>query len=152
MADITKYGFLIDRDVAKATALFPRKRTRTTLQVGLAENASDAKIVELACDRQWIIVTGNGDHFIEEILKYQKKIERKICHDLSGLVILPNGYEIQKRVVPGAEAKLRFGGKKITWSDVWYRNYCVRILKDGSAAVTTFPKCLYCRKLQEKAR
>jgi hypothetical protein len=62
MADISKYGFLIDRDVAKTEALFPRKRARTTLRVSLAENASDATIVELACDRQWIIVTGNGDH------------------------------------------------------------------------------------------
>lgn len=149
MADISKYGFLIDRDVAKAAVLFPRKRTRTTLQMGLREDATDAEIVEVACDRQRIIVTGNGDDFVTEILEYQRRTERKICHDLSGLVILPNGFEVQRRIVPGIEDKLRFSGQRVSWSDVWYKNYCVRILKSGSAEITTFPKCLYCQKLQE---
>jgi hypothetical protein len=150
MAEISHYGFLIDRDVAKAASLFPPKRTRTTLEMGLAEAAPDAAIVELACERRRIIVTGNGDDFIAEILKFQKTTEKKECHDLSGLVILPNGFESQKRALRDIEKRLRFGGRKITWADVWNKNYCVRILKNGNAEITTFPKCLYCRKLEEK--
>jgi len=64
-------------------------------------------------------------------------------------VILPNGFEVQRRIVPGIEDKLRFGGKRLSWADVWYKNYCVRILKSGRAEITTFPKCLYCQKLEE---
>lgn len=150
MADISHYGFLIDRDVAKAASLFPPKRTRTTLEMGLAEDAPDDAIVKLAWEREWIIVTGNGDDFIAEILKFQKTTAKKSCHDMSGLVILPNGFEVQRRVMQGIEKKLRFGGKQITWTDVWYKNYCVRVLKNADAEISTFPKCLYCRKLQEK--
>jgi hypothetical protein len=150
MADVSHYGFLIDRDVAKAASFFPRKRTRTTLQMGLPEDTGDDVIVKLAWERQWIIVTGNGDHFIHQILKFQTKTEKKECHDLSGLIILPNGFEVQKWLLREIEKKLRFGGKQITWADVWYKNYCVRVLKNGNAEITTFPKCLYCRKLQEK--
>jgi hypothetical protein len=98
----------------------------------------------------WCNVTGNGDHFIEEILRFLRKVEKKICHDLSGLIIVPNGFEVQKRVMTGFENKLRFGGKRITWADVWSKNYCVRLRKHSEPVISTFPQCLYCRKLQEK--
>ena len=150
MGEVSKYAFLLDRDVEKAASLFPHKRARTTTAIGLAMDAPDEAIVRLAWERQWIIVTGNGDHFIEEILRFQRKVEKKICHDLSGLIILPNGFEVQKRVMTGIEKKLRFGGKRITWTDVWSKNYCVRLKKDSEPVISTFPKCLYCRKLQEK--
>lgn len=42
------YRFLLDRDVSKAVSLFPARRTRTVAEVGLAENAKDAAIVEKA--------------------------------------------------------------------------------------------------------
>jgi len=150
MADMSKYAFLVDCDVEKAVTLLPHKRTRTTVEMGLAKDAPDAAIVKMAWERAWIIVTGNGDHFINEILRFQRKMEKRICHDLSGLVILPNGFEVQSRVMNAVESKLRFGGKRVTWTDVWSKNYCVRIKKDSEPTITTFPQCLYCRKLQEK--
>lgn len=150
MADVSKYGFLIDRDVVKAATFFSHKRTRTTLQMGLAEDAADEAIVKLAWERGWTIVTGNGDDFTAKILKFQRKMEKKICHDLSGLIVLPNGFEVQKRALVGVEERLRFGGKRITWAEVSSKNLCVKVLKNGSAEISTFPKCHYCLKLQEK--
>jgi len=140
----------VDRDVAKAASYFPHKRTYTTLQMGLAEDASDEAIVKLAWDRQLIIVTGNGDDFTTEMLKFQSKTAKRDCHDLFGLIILPNGFELQKRALAGIEGKLRFGGKHITWADVWSKNYCVRIPKSGNPRISTLPRCIYCLKLQEQ--
>lgn len=150
MADVSKYGFLVDRDVAKSAGSFPRKRTHTTVQMGLAEDASDEAIVRLAWERELTIVTGNGDDFLREMLKFQRRTAKRDCHDLFGLIILPSGFEIQRRVLAGIEEKLRFGGKQITWADVWRKNYCVRIAKNGNPTISTFPQCIYCRKLQEK--
>jgi hypothetical protein len=150
MADQSRYGFLIDRDVVKAVSLFPSKRTSTTLEMGLPENASDAEIVKLACERQRIIVTANGDDFIREIRRYLKTTEKKECHDLSGLVILPNRYECQRRVLDGIGNRLYFDGKKITWNDVWKNNYCVRILRYGKVVISELPKCFYCQKLRDQ--
>jgi hypothetical protein len=41
-----KYGFLLDRDVTKAASLFPAKRVHTIEEVGLPQDATDAKIVQ----------------------------------------------------------------------------------------------------------
>jgi hypothetical protein len=87
-----------DRDVSKAASLFPRKRTKTIADIGLLQNASDAQIVKEACDRQLTIVTGNGDDFVKEINKFlaQTKKASDGCHEVFGLVVLPNGYERQR--------------------------------------------------------
>ena len=87
------YGFLLDRDVSRAEGLFPAKRARTVTQVGLKENATDAEIVMKAWERNLTIVTGNGDDFIREMNKFQARTKRADCHDMFGLVVLPNGYE-----------------------------------------------------------
>ncbi len=150
MADANKYGFLIDRDVAKVASLFPRKRTHTTVEMGLPEDATDERIVELAWERQLIIVTGNGDEFVAKILKFQSKTQKLVCHDLSGLIVLSSGFELQKRLLIVASDRLRFGGTRITWADVWNKNYCVKLRRNSNPEVTRFPQCLYCRKLQEK--
>jgi hypothetical protein len=150
MADVNRYGFLVDRDVAKAADLLPRKRTHTTVEAGLSENADDDAIVKLAWERKWIIVTGNGDEFVARIRKFQRKTEKLDCHELSGLIILPSGFELQKRLLAKAGERLRFDGKRITWADVWSENYCVKLRKNSSPEITKFPKCHYCQKLQEK--
>lgn len=146
---MSEYGFLIDRDVAKVASLFPAKRTRTTLDLGLPANATDAAIVEKAWDRQLIIVTANGDDFVREFHRFLSKTQKKDCRDLFGLLILPSGFEIQKRVLSRVKERMRFGGKPVIWADIWYKNYCVRVLKDSKVEITRFPQCLYCRKLQQ---
>jgi hypothetical protein len=79
--------------------MFPARRTRTVADVGLPENATDAAIVEKAWKPEAIIVTANGDDFLREVRRFLRSTKRKDCHDLFGLVILPNKYEIQKRTL-----------------------------------------------------
>jgi hypothetical protein len=142
------YLFLIDRSAAKAATLFPKHRVLTLGALHIAENASDDEIVRRAWGHSCIIVTANGDDFISAIKKFQKKLMQKECHELNGLIILPNEFEVQKHIVKASGKKLRFGGKKIEWPDVWRDNYCVRLKKSGAPEVKRFPRCFYCEKLE----
>ena len=67
---MTGYRFIFDNDSRKAARFFPRRRIVFLEQAGLTEKASDRKIVEVASDRKWIIVTANGDDFVAEIKRY----------------------------------------------------------------------------------
>jgi hypothetical protein len=140
------YRFLLDRDVSKAVSLFPRRRTCTIADVGLLETAKDAAIVEKAWELEATIVTSNGDDFLREVRKFLKQTKRKDCHDLFGLLILPNKFEIQKRTLGHLAARLRFGGRKITWDDVWRKSLCVRVKATGNPDITRLPQCFYCQK------
>ena len=140
------HRFLFDRDAAKAKELFPKRRCLSMADVGLPDKATDYDIVECACLGQYIIVTCNGDHFVREIHRFLSRTKKKDCHDMSGLVILPNGYEIQRRVVPTVEDKLRLSGHKIGWKDIWQNDCCVRVERNGDVTVTQFPRCRYCEK------
>jgi hypothetical protein len=122
---MTHFRFLLDRDVSKTASLFPKKRTLTVT----SESASDRQIVEQACRDGCIRVTANGKDFRREIDKFLRQTKRRDCHDLYGLVILPSGYEIQKRLLKDIEAQMRYGQKPVSWFDVWRRNYCVRVKK-----------------------
>jgi hypothetical protein len=143
-----KQGFLLDRNFAKAALLLPKKRVRTLADVSLSENATDAQIVRKAWDLRLTIVTANGDDFIREIKKFQDQTKRKDCHEMFGLVILPNGYENQKRVLQIAGERLRLGTEKLTWWDVADKNCCVRIKRVGNPEVKRFPRCFYCQQLE----
>jgi hypothetical protein len=125
-------GFLLDRNAEKAAALFSGKRVRTLAAVGLAENATDAQIVRKAWELSLTIVTVNGDDFVKEISKFQNQTKENDCHEVFGLVILPDGYENQKRLLQKAGSKLRLGTKKLTWWDVAHKNCCVRIKRSGN--------------------
>jgi hypothetical protein len=140
------YRFLLDRDVSKAASLFPKRRARTVADVGLLETAKDATIVEKASELEATIVTSNGDDFLREVRKFLKETKRKDCHDLFGLVILPNKFEIQKRTLGDLAARLRFRGRKITWDDVRRQNLCVRVKAAGHPEITQLPRCFYCQK------
>ncbi len=140
------YKFLLDRDVSKAAYLFPRRRARTVADVGLSETAKDAAIVEKAWELEATIVTSNGDDFLREVRKFLRRTKRKDCHDLFGLVILPNKFEIQRRTLAELGSRLRFNGKKITWDDIWQNNLCVRVVAVGNPEITQLPRCFYCQK------
>lgn len=144
---MTGHRFLFDRDAAKAQGLFPKRRSVSMADVGLADNATDRAIVERACSDKYIVVTCNGDDFVREFERYLSQTKkRKECHDMSGLVILPNGYEIQRRVLRGLEKKLRLDGRKIDWKDVSEKDCCVKVEKNGDVKVTRFKRCFYCEK------
>jgi hypothetical protein len=87
--------------------------------------AKDRQIVEAACELESVIVTGNRRDFEREILRFQRLTKRKDCHELWGLIVLPNGLLRQKRVLKYAEKRLRFQGKALRWGDVWRGNYYV---------------------------
>jgi hypothetical protein len=140
------YKFLLDRDVSKAVTFFPRRRASTIADVGLSESASDAAIVEKAWELEATIVTANGDDFLREVRRFLRQTKRKDCHDLFGLVILPNRFEIQRRTLADLGFRLRFDGKKISWDDVWQRNLCVRVRTVGNPEITQLPRCFYCQK------
>jgi hypothetical protein len=129
---VKPYRFLLDRDVSKAASLFPARRTRTIAEVGLAGNAKDAAVVEKAWELEAIIVTANGDDFLREARKFLRSTKRKDCHDLFGLVILPNKYEIQKRTLDEIGLRLRFRNSRISWDEVWRQNLCVRVKTTGN--------------------
>lgn len=143
------YGFLLDRDVSKVASLFPTKRTQTIESIGLSERASDAAIVKAAWERQLTIVTGNGDHFVKEIQRFLAQTKRAECHEMYGLLVLPNGYERQKRLLPDIEEKLRLGKESLSWAAVAYRNCCVKVTRLGAAEVRRFPRCFFCQKNEQ---
>ena len=143
---MTGHKFLFDRDAAKAKELFPKRRSVSMADVGLAENATDRDIVERACGGGFTIVTCNGDHFIKEFQRYLDQTERKNCHEMFGLVILPNGFEVQKRALKGIANKLRLNGRAIGWKDVSEQDCCVRVEKTGHVKASRFERCRYCKK------
>ena len=147
---LSSYGFLLDRDVSKAASLFPKKRTKTLADVGLRQDAPDSKIIREAWGRGLTIITGNGDDFVREIKKFLAQTKRAECHETFGLVVLPNGYERQKRIVQNIEPRLRMGKEKLAWADVMERNLYVKVKRNGCVEVQRFPRCGYCLKNEKK--
>jgi hypothetical protein len=145
---MTQYRVLLDRDMLKTASLFPKKRT----VIVTSEKATDRHIVKQACQDCCIIVTANGRDFRREIDRFLHQTKRNECHDLSGLVILPSGFEIQERLLKNLEDQMRYRGKSVSWFDVWDRSYCVRMKTGGAPEVTTLPRCSYCAKQEAVVR
>jgi hypothetical protein len=144
-----KYRFLIDNDSQAASQYFPGKRVVSLSQAKLASSASDAEVVAAAWEMECIIVTANGPDFEKEIQRFLQKTQQNDCHDLFGLVVIPNPSAVQDRVLPGLTRKLRFNGKNITWQNVWRQNYLVRVHSGGAVDVRELGRCFYCKKIQD---
>jgi hypothetical protein len=71
-------------------------------------------------------------------------------HEVFGLIVLPNGYERQRRILQNIERTLRLGKEAIAWTDVAYRNCYVRVKRNGGTEVKRFPRCFYCQKNEMK--
>jgi len=150
---LSPYKFLIDNDSSSTAKYFPRKRVITISQAKLEPNALDAKVVERAYDLECIIVTANGQDFEAAMRKFLSRTQRKDCHDLFGLVVIPNQAAIQSCVLPGLAWKLRLDGKSISWDDVWRKNLLVRVRKDGVVDVRNeLGRCFYCKKIEAQQR
>ena len=80
--------------------------------------------------------------------EFQSQTKRADCHELNGLIVLPNGYEHQRRLLHGLEPKLRLGSERLTWTDVSQKNCNVRVTKRGNPEVKRFQRCFYCQKLE----
>lgn len=145
-AQMTTYRFIFDNDCRRASRFFPHRRIVTLEQAGLNEKSRDRESVEAAADHRWIIVTANGDHFVTEIRRYLRQSTRVVCHDLSGLVIIPNDHQLQERALPRLEERLHLNGNHIAWKDVWELDCCVRVSQNGKAQISRFDRCFYCKK------
>jgi hypothetical protein len=115
-------------------------------------NAAGAEIVRVAQDKQLAIVTGNGPDFEREIKAFiaQSKKVADGCHEVFGLVVLPNGYEHQRRILQDVESKLKFDGESVTWADVAERNLYVKVNRTGKVHVKKLPRCPYCIRNEGK--
>jgi hypothetical protein len=74
-----------------------------------------------------------------ETRKFLRQTKRKDCHDLFGLVVLPNKFETQRRMLSDLGKRLRFGGRQITWDEVWRKNRCVRVKTVGDPEIMQLP-------------
>src|SRR6266436_5468363 len=141
------YRFLLDRDVQAVADALPASRVVTLAKVGLPATASDDAIIDKACMHRCIIVTANGGDFVPKAVAYIRQSSRRSqgrCHDLSGLVVLPNGLETQRRLLRKAPQRMRDpDGRPVTWLDVWARSYHVK-LNRGGHAVRPLPRCRVC--------
>ncbi len=87
------------------TDLLPR--VLSLADVGLPEDASDHRIVLAAWEHRCIIVTANGHHFLEQVGRFLRSTKKDDCHELWGLVVVPNDLESQKHLLPKAEGRMR---------------------------------------------
>src|SRR5262245_45178666 len=134
--------FLLDEDVKALKPLFPKRRVKTIADLRLKLDLKDAEIVQRAWDRGFTIVTGNANHFRKEIIDFPHRGPKGSCSCLYGLLVLPTGHEVQRRLISdwkAVERRLRFGGKAITWKDVRKKNYEVRLLREGAPRVAELP-------------
>src|SRR5262245_63936690 len=134
--------FLLDEDVKALRPLFPKKGVRTLAQVRLKPNSTDATVIRMAWNRGFTIVTANADHFRKAIIDFQERGRAGECSCLFGLVILPSGEEVQRRLLSSLKAveqRLRFSGKAITWKDVRKKPYEVRLQRSGAPRVAELP-------------
>jgi hypothetical protein len=145
---MSPYRFLLDESVKHLKHLFPRKRAITIGDAGLPGNSSDAAIVRKAWELEYILVTANGDDFVREVNRFQRQMMINDCHDLSGLLVVPDGAITQERALRRLEARLRFGGKSITWEQVHGKNLYVRATRAGAPEIRPFRRCLYCKKAE----
>jgi hypothetical protein len=143
------YRFLIDNDCSSAARYFPKKRVITLQQAKPAPNTPDSDVVARAYELSCTIVTANGPDFEAAMRHFLLKTQRKDCHDLYGLVVIPNQAASQARVLPGLAKRLRFSGKSITWDEVWMKNLMVRVRSDGVVDVRDdLGRCFYCQKIE----
>lgn len=145
-----KYRFLIDNDSQAASQHFPEKRVVSLSEAKLPSSAPDAEVVAAAWELECILVTANGPDFEKEIERFLQKTQQNDCHDLFGLVVIPNAAAAQSRVLPGLAKKLRFNGQSITWQDVWTKNYLVRVHSNGAVDLRELGRCFYCKKIENE--
>ena len=114
---------------------------QTTVQQGLPKDADDMAVIELAYTQRATLVT--TDHgMVNKCRHYQE--QRGAC--LFGLLILPDGIENQRRILPDlkeGKKRLRFSKLKrvLTWSLVRDFNFLVRAQSAGHPHVLELCSC-----------
>lgn len=146
---MSRYRFVFDRDSEGASDVFSKSRVVTLDALGLPPRAPDEDVIAAAAERKCILVTANGKDFVQKAMKYIAQSSRRrtgSCHDLSGLVILPTGLEIQRRLLREARQRVRIYGRPLSWADVAAKSYYVRFKGSGPADVRLLPRCPVCQR------
>lgn len=138
--------FLLDKDSHHLAAVIGGI---TYAQADVPEQHEDLQIVEKAWDLERTIVTCNQSDYVRDIYKFQRKQQESICHDLYGLLIVPNPRLETERLW----AKIRHGiqvtgGPNLSWNEVNDHNLYVRVTKSGRPEIRRFPICHYCVKFK----
>jgi hypothetical protein len=141
------HRFFLDNDVQGAARFFPERRFVSYKQAKLDSSAPDEDVIARSRGLECIIVTANGVDYEQKSRRFLRQTQKKDCHDLFGLVVIPNDGVAQARVLPGLDKRLRFNGKRITWNDVWQENYLVRVHSTGQVDVEALGRCFYCQRM-----
>jgi hypothetical protein len=127
--------------VLRLKAEFREGITETILDGGLEPTADDMEVIELALIRHAILVTADV-----KIPAKCKTYQDRSGDCLYGLLLLPDGIEIQKRLL----SELRQGTKQIrharydkplTWADVHHDNLLIKLHKSGDPDVGELCNC-----------
>jgi hypothetical protein len=133
--------FLLDHAVLALKPEFREGITETILDGGLKANADDMEVIDLAAIRHAILVTADVG-----ILQKCKVYQDRSRDCLYGLLLLPDGFEIQKRLL----SDLRQGTKQmrharydrpLTWADVHHDNLLVKVHRNGDPGVEELCTC-----------
>jgi hypothetical protein len=144
------HRFFLDNDIQGAARFFPERRLVSYKQAKLDPSAPDEDVIARSAGLECIIVTANGVDYEQKSRRFLRQTRKKDCHDLCGLVVIPNSGAAQTRVLPGLARRLRFKDKRITWDEVWNENYLVRVHANGIVDVQELGRCFYCQKNMER--
>lgn len=142
------FKYLLDRGVQHLAHCFPAKRVVTTEGLGLADNAPDEEVVELASHGEYLLIAANRRDFKSKVPAHIRKSTKKTmgCRRVCGLILLvPNEQHVQERVLKGLEERLFLEGKKITFTDVHDRDLLVQVESEGAVRVSRLPRCPHCK-------
>ena len=142
------FKFMLDRGVNHLKDCFPSKRVVSTETLGLRSTLPDEEIVEYASTEGYLLVASNRRDFLRDAKRHVAQSSKKQfgCCSVPGMILLvPNDKITQRRALKGLESRLRFEGKRISYSDVHDRDLVVMIEASGKATVSRLPRCPHCK-------
>ena len=113
----------------------------TSVRCGLNQRADDFDVIYLASERRALLVSSDYG-ILEKCKQYQQ--QRRTC--MWGLVVLPTGIEIQRRILEEINLARRkilhphFDGP-VTWKNVRYENLAVIAHIQGNPQVLDLCDC-----------
>jgi len=139
----TRHSFvLLDINLSQELAdFFPYGDAALTTQFTLKPRADDLDVIALASERHSILVTADQG-FIKKCRIWQE--QHRDC--LYGLLLLPQGIELQRRILEGIKQgrrKLLHSQyeKSATWLDVHDDNLLIQAHREGFPQVRELCKC-----------
>jgi len=138
---MSKSRFVLDNSVKHLKGLFPQGSAKTITECGLKEGADDIAVIDLCYKRDAMLVT--TDLGIQQKCR-QYQATKNDC--LSGLLILPDGAEQQKRVLKdiqtGRKAFHHSHYKaKVSWLQLRHANLVINTRVPGQPSVQELCDC-----------